>query len=136
MPLGSVTAMNKSLDNDYGTTRGPNAAASHQVALFAGDPLEGGVEATTGTCPGYARVALTNGAAWGASVDGIKSTVAPVQFPNATAEWTDTLTHFALYDGATLWDCAPLDEPIDVTASGAGPAVLLSIFYSDTVTLP
>jgi hypothetical protein len=135
MPLGSVAAMNASLDNDYGTTRGPHAAASHELALFAGDPLDSGVEIVGN---GYARVTVLP-AAWLAADEGQKSTAAAVQFPNATDEWDETVTHFALFDHAdhvTMWDSAPLDEPVDVTAAGAGPAVIPTIFYADTVVIP
>lgn len=135
MPLGSVTAMNASLDNDYGTTRGPNAADSHELALFAGDPLDGGTEIVGN---GYARVEILP-ADWAGSADAQKSTISVAQFPDATDEWSETVTHFALIDGAdsvTLWDSAPLDEPIDVTAAGPGPAVLPTVFYADTITIP
>lgn len=144
MPIRDVAAQNKSLDNDYGATKGPNAPATHQVALFIGDPMTDGVEVADETevddgmggtifVPnGYARVSLTNGAAWSAAADGLKSTAAPVEFPTALAEYPDTVTHWALYDAAdstTMWDCAPLTEPLDVTSAGDGPAVILSVFY-------
>ena len=46
MPLLDPGAMARSLDNDYGTTRGLNAADSHELVLFFGDPQSDGVEIT------------------------------------------------------------------------------------------
>jgi len=140
VPIRDTAAMNRSLNNDYGTTAGPNAPTSWQLALFDGDPMVpavdgGGVELTTTTAPGYARVTLAQ-SAFAAASDGRKDLTSPAQFPNATAEWTTTVTHWALFDAANptqCWDCAPLTEPLDVTAAGTGPAVTISIFYDDAV---
>lgn len=130
MPIRDVAAMNASLDNDYGTTRGPNAAASHDLALFVGDPLLGGVEVTGG---GYARVAVA-AAAWAAAVDGMKETTNPVAFPATTAAWANAATHWALYAGTVMWDCGPLVEPLEVTGAGSGPLVQVAVFYDDSAT--
>lgn len=59
-----------------------------------------------------------------------------VQFPNTTGEWPDSPTHWALLDGDTMWDCAPLIDPLDVTAAGTGPSVVVTIFYDDNVLSP
>lgn len=149
MPIRDVAAQNASLNNDYGATKGPNAAPSHLVALFAGDPGNGGVEiadttevddgagGTTFVANGYARASITNdGTTWAAAADGLKSTNAPVQFPAALAEYPATITHAALFapDGVTMWDYSPTADPIDVTAAGNGPAVALTVFYADSIT--
>lgn len=132
MPIRDVEAMNASLDNDYGTTRGPNAADSHELALFYGDPMTDGVEISGG---GYARVTV-NPADWLPANDGFKSTE-PIQFPATSGAWPDSPTHFALYDGSVMWDNAPLVEPLDVTAASAtGPTVVVTVFYDDNVLAP
>lgn len=136
MPIRDVAARNASLNNDYGTTRGPNAPSSHQLALFYGDPMfsveDGGGTEVVGN--GYARQTV-NPTDWLDSVDGRKNLVTPKQFPNTTAEWDDTVTHWALFanDGVTMWDCGPLAEPFDVTAAAAGPIVDVTVFYDSDV---
>lgn len=147
MPILSTAAENSSLDNDYGATKGPNAAAAHQVALFMGDPMVDGVEvpdtteteaAPLGAPNGYERVVLTNdGTTWPAASDGQKLSLIVAQFPDALEAYPGTVTHAVLYDdadGVTGWDCFPLLEPLDVTEAGDGPAVSLCVFYSDSVT--
>lgn len=130
MPIRDVAAMNASLDNDYGTTRGPNAAAEHALALFVGDPLVDGVEVTGG---GYARVTVA-AADWSPAADGEKSTTEPVAFPATTGEWPDSVTHFALIAaGEVMWDAAPLAEELVVTGAGPGPVLNVTIFFADTL---
>ena len=146
MPILSTAAENASLNNDYGATKGPNAAAAHQVALFIGDPAGDGIEVpnTTvteefplGTPNGYARVVLTNnGTNWAAAADGQKDSAIAVEFPDALEAYPGTVTHFALFDnadGVTGWDCAPLLDPLDITEAGDGVSVALTVFYSDSV---
>lgn len=130
--IRDVAAMNASLDNDYGTTAGPSSPSAHELALFVGDPLDDGVEIAGG---GYARVTV-DPADWAPAVDGSKATTSPVQFPDATAEWDEAPTHWALYsadDSSTMWDCAPLTDLLEVTAAGPGPAVQIAVFYDDSV---
>lgn len=130
MPIRDVEAMDASLDNDFGTTRGPHAAATHEMALFYGDPITDGVEITGG---GYARATVL-AADWADSLDGFKTTIAPVAFPATTTAWPLSPTHFALIaPGAVMWDCAPLNAPLDVTGAGAGPQVQPYIFYDDNL---
>jgi hypothetical protein len=129
VPIRDQAAMNRSLDNDYGSTRGPNSPAAFEVALFSGDPTLGGVEIAGS---GYARGALNNATGWLAAADGLKATVAPVAFPATTAAWS-TVTHWGLYDAvsATWWEYARLVEPLEVTTAGPGPTVALAIFYDN-----
>lgn len=131
MPLGSVEAMNACLDNSYGLTRGPHSASAHQLAFFLGDPIIDGVEIAE---PGYARITVT-AAQWNDAVDGFKSTVL-LTFPATTGAWTDYPTHFALFDGDTMWDAAPLLEPLAVTAAGPGPQFTATVFFDDSVLAP
>jgi hypothetical protein len=132
MPLRDTTAMNASLDNDYGTTHGPNSPTSgHEVCLFIGDPLTTGVEASGG---GYARVTLAH-SGWAAAAAGYKAPTNPVQFPATTAAWTGEVTHWALIshdDHTTMWDCGPLTYPLDVTAaSTTGPVLTFAVYYAE-----
>lgn len=131
MPIRDLAAMNASLDNDYGTTHGPNAPASHDLALFDGDPLLDGVELTDVDSPGYARVSIP-AASWAPAVDGQKSLTAPAQLPDPTDAWVEA-SHWALLDGSTMWDCGPLSEVLEVTAAGDGPLVSPVVFYDDSV---
>lgn len=132
MALLSVAAMNASLDNDYGTTAGPNAAAHHLLALWVGDPADEDSYELAGA--GYARVQV-NPADWAPAVDGAKTTTEPVQFPPPTDEW-DEPSHWVLYapDGVTAWDYAELVEPLLVTeASATGPEVTPTVYYTDSL---
>jgi hypothetical protein len=134
MALVSIAAQNASLDNDYGATAGPNAAAAHEVALYAGDPLTGGVELDA--AGGYARPTVTNdGASW-AAADGGAKTSTVVAFADSTDEWTvagdpAVATHFLLVDASTgdFWDSGLLGDEVSVEAAGPGPRVQLTIYY-------
>lgn len=135
MPLRDPAAMNASLDNDYGTTRGPHASSTHLMRLYVGDPMTDGIELDGTNDPGYSPATVL-ATAWLAATDGFKSTN-PVQFAAPTGPWLHEPTHFALTDGDTMWDCAPLVEPLAVTAaSSAGPRVTATIFYDDAVLAP
>jgi hypothetical protein len=131
MTLLSTAAQNASLDNDYGASAGVNAPGAHQVALFNGDPLLGGAELTS--TGGYARVTVTNnGTNWPAASAGAKTSAA-VTFAASTAAWSDTATHFVLYDdadGTTAWDSGVLDTELSVDAAGTVVETSLTVFYS------
>lgn len=137
MPIRDTAAMNHSLDDDYGTTRGPNAADSHLLTLWDGTPMipviDGGGSEIVGN--GYARVEIFP-ADWSSAVDGMKTLVAPVQFPATTGEWPEGAEYWGLIDaadGVTMWDCGPLAEPLEVTGAGDGPIVSVSVYYDDAV---
>lgn len=133
MPLRDVAAQNRSLDNDYGTIRGPHAADSHQLALFFGDPLEDGVELNGTDCPGYARATVLP-ADWLAAADGAKT--ATVTFPDTTGEWTIAATHWGLFgDDDAWWDCNELAEPLEVTGASNGPVVDVTVQYDTSLGL-
>jgi hypothetical protein len=140
VPLVSIAAQNKSLDNDYGATHGANAPAAHTVRLWIGDPEVDGIEVpdTTETeagtvANGYAAVVAANDATtWAAAVDGQKVSVF-IEFPAALEAYPDTITHFTTEsstDSTEVWDSGPLLEPIDITSAGDGPSAQLTIFYS------
>lgn len=145
-----VAAQNASLDNDYGSTKGPNAAAAHEVALFIGHPDNGGVEVsdltevddglggTTFEANGYGRPVITNDASWLPASEGVKLSAVPLQWPDVTSDegyGGQLPTHFVLIDAAdhtTKWDIVPLVNPEDVTEAGPGPAIRLAVFYGDS----
>jgi hypothetical protein len=132
MPIRDQAAQERSLDNDYGATRGPNSPAEHEVVLFAGDPDVDGVEVPTevaGVPTGYERVVHDNDD-WEAADGGLKRTL-PISFPDALTEWPDTVTHAALRDPVTglWWDVVELEEPLDVLGPGSFPPVVLTVFY-------
>ena len=128
MPIRDAAARRKSLRNDYGTDRAADAPASHDVALFNGDPMLAGVEVTGG---GYARVTVLP-AAW--TDDDTEGIYALVTFPAPTGAWTEA-THWALYGSdSNWWDCGEFAESLLVTGAGDGPQVLVPLFYEDAIT--
>lgn len=129
MPIRDALARRKSLRNDYGTNRAADAPASHDAALFAGDPMEDGVEITG---LGYARVEVLP-ADW--ADDETEAIVAVVSFPAPGGEW-DEATHWALYgDDGNWWDCGEFDTPVLITtASATGPLVRIPVMYADAIT--
>lgn len=133
MPLLSVDARNASLDGDYGTTRGPHAADSHELALVTVDPsIVADPLANEVTGGGYERplVAPTD---WTAAVGGAKATTLPVQFADATDTWSGEAKWWVLVDAddhTTCWDSGALNVPLNVVA-GPGPAVQITVFYVD-----
>lgn len=125
MPLRDDTAQDTSLDNDYD-------AMDVQVALFVGDPSNGGAEVTDTDCPGYERYVSTT-ADREASAGG-KKRICTAEF-TATDAWTVEPTHFQIFDDATGlvgWDNASLDVPLEVTDAGA-LSVAVDVFYDDAV---
>lgn len=131
MPILDVAAQDSSLNNDYGASAGSNAPTSHEVALFNGAPWESGTElASTG---GYARVVLANNGTNWPGASGGATTSAVVTFPTSTAAWSDTATHFVLYDAAdstTAWDAQALSDEISVDAAGFVARLQLTVFYN------
>lgn len=122
MPLLDDDAMDTSLDNDYD-------GIDVDVALFVGDPMNGGVEVTNVDCPGYTRFA-SDASERVASAAGRKRICAATF--TASAAWALSPTHYQIYVGSVGWDNAPLDEPLDVTGAGS-PEVLVDVFYDDSV---
>jgi hypothetical protein len=134
MALLDTAAQNASLDNDYGATKGPNAAAAHQLALFAGDPQAGGVELDN-TVGGYARVTITNnGTNWPAASGGAKTATFQA-YAASTDAWSAVATHWVLFDaadGTTRWDSGRLDTAISVDGPGETPNVAPTVYYNTT----
>lgn len=113
-------AMDSHLDASYGTTRAAHRPSSHELALFYGNPADGGTELTSDG--GYARVTIDE-ADWQAASGGEKSP-GFVTFPAPTDAWSDEATHWALLYGAdVLDDWGPLADTLEVTGAGPGPLV-------------
>lgn len=146
MPIRDQGAMERSLDNDYGPTRGPNAPDNLTVHMFNGDPTtpegyeisdhsevddgDGGIESVPN---GYAPVPMSNDN-WLPSSGGIKLSDPNPLFGPPFEEW-DTVTHWAIKDPATglWWDSAPLSTELDVTGPGGSVELQLAIFYDDNL---
>lgn len=68
------------------------------LALFVGDPKDGGTELSASN---YARVAVPT-ASWGSATSGAVSNTALVTFAQAAAAWTaSNVTYWALYTAVT-----------------------------------
>ena len=136
MPILDVAAMNAALDSDYGSTRAAGLPSSHTLHLYVGDPMgDDSFELVEADNPGYAPATVL-AAKWSPASGGFKSTNGGVQFADSEGEWEDEPTHWLLKDGGTGWDCAPLLEPLAVTAAGTGPSVVVTVFYEDGVLDP
>lgn len=130
MALSSIPARNASLDNDYGDGHGDAAPTAFQLALFHGDPDNGGTELDVDG--GYVRPVLANTTAnFPDAVDGLKTV--PVDLADATDAYSDTITHWQLYDdadGVTAWDSGQFANEISVDT--ARPvSVVCTIYYGD-----
>lgn len=99
------------------TTAGTITIALSTTEPIADDTNPAGVSNVTEPSGGdYARVSLpTSG--WGAASDRIKATIADVAFPNPTADW-GTISHIVAYSGSRCVFVGPLDDEIEVLASG------------------
>lgn len=126
MPILDVSEQNNSLDNDYGSTKGPNAPANHELVMYDGDPRDGGVELNDTDCPGYERVTVANDSGWPAAVDGRKTRT--ITMPVPTDAWDQTATHWGLENTTTngVGDFGRFADPIVVTGAGTiSPAAVI-----------
>lgn len=119
MPLGSVAAMNESLDNDYD-------GVDIEVALYVGNPAAGGVEINSTDCPGYTRYESVSGERE-AAAGGVKR-LCVAEF-TASAAWDDEPDYCQVFIGADAWDFMPLD---DFSVPGAGTVEKpVDVFHAD-----
>ena len=94
------TNTNASLIGDATGLRGSTTAGSLYVSLHTADPGEAGNQSTSETTfTGYARVAVTRGAAWTVSGNTVVPT-ANIDFAACTAG-TATITHFGIGTDST-----------------------------------
>jgi hypothetical protein len=131
----SPSARAKSLANDFGPTRGPNAPDGFYIILLDDNPEFDGVELDTGTCPGYARTAVDND---DFVVDDVgMKVVAALAAPSGA--WTKIARYAALLNAADtseMWDYAAID-PIRVREAGPFESPLsFIVYYSDDSTEP
>lgn len=119
MPLGDVTEQQRHISSYYGADS-TQVPASFDVALYTGDPTNGGVEVAY---PGYARVTLTNDTTtFVPGTDG--SATATASFPDATdAATSDDPAVWVLFNGTAIdsWDFLASAIAID------GPGVIEDI---------
>lgn len=130
MTLLSTDAQDASLDMSYGASKGALAAATHELALFNGDPRTTGTELTS--AGGYDRVTVTNNGTNWPGASGGSTVSAPQVLPTSSGAWSDTATHFVLYDaadGTTAWDSGELTEEISIDASGVVVSVVCTVYY-------
>lgn len=132
----SPTARAKSLANDFGPTRGPNAPDSFYVILLDDDPEFDGVELDSGTCPGYARVLVDSDDF--VVVDDVGMRIFAT-LPDATGAWSKIGRFAALLNSADtteMWDYTTID-PIRVREAGYfEEALSFTVYYSDDSTEP
>jgi hypothetical protein len=128
MPILDDAAANASLAGDFGAARGPNAADSHDLELWDGDPTQDGSAQLSGN--GYAAAVILP-ADW--STPSGRTVTASVVFDAPTGPWS-TATHALLRDPVSgyAWDYGQLAEPAEVTeAADAGPTVTVAVFYDN-----
>jgi hypothetical protein len=117
-----IEVQNLLLDITYGPNRSPLTPDEHELALFFGDPRDGGTELTSDG--GYVRVTVDGDTDWTTPADGKYPTVQKF-FPAPSAAWSNSATHWALIDPVTgyLWDSGRFVEPIIVAEAGSNQPV-------------
>lgn len=142
MPILDPAARLRSLQHDLGPTRDPDAPSSFTVELWVGDPtFAESYEMPATTTLDDASVVANGYAAPTILSDDFApvdyTMTQRVQWPDATAEWPDEATHWLLRDTATgqAWDYAVLDQELFVSAAGPGPAIDVTVFYDDDITI-
>lgn len=140
MAIRDQAAMERSLDNDYGATRGPNSPDSFEVMLldsFGNEIPDTSLDedGVTEIPNGYARATHDNDD-WLPADEGVKVS-GVVTFPAPLADW-ETAYYWALRDPLTdqRWDYAPLTEPLDISGAGSDqPTLIMTVFYDDNLDL-
>lgn len=131
-------AQNACLDALLGDAAGSSMPTAFEVALFFGDPLNGGVELDA--VGNYLRPTIDNDTAqWPNAADGVKVS-AVVAFADPTDKWTadgtqNPATHFLLYDAAdstTAYLSGRLDDELNVYGSETNIALVLSVYWDIT----
>jgi hypothetical protein len=132
----SPAARAKSLANDFGPTRGPNAPDGFYIILLDDNPEFDGEELDSGTCPGYARTAVDNDDFAVISGVGMRVTANPAA---PTGAWTKIARYAALLNAADtseMWDYTAIN-PIRVREAGPFENPLsFTVYYSDDSTEP
>jgi hypothetical protein len=118
----SVTAQNDYLDNTLGAARGAATPAVLEIALFAGDPEDGGVELSADG--GYERTDWSSDD-WTAAENGRQYSDGDVEW-TSTDEWSDVATHWAAF--------VPAEEDLDVSGAGS-VAITLRVQHADAAAV-
>jgi hypothetical protein len=128
----SVTAQNDYLDNTLGTARGAATPAVLEIALFAGDPEDGGVELSADG--GYERTDWSSDD-WTAAENGRQYSDGDVEW-TSTDEWSDVATHWAAFVPAEEdpYMSFALDDELDVSGAGS-VAITLRVQHADAAAV-
>jgi hypothetical protein len=120
--LGSTTAKNADLDNNFGDAKGTAAPSTLYLAFFTD-----GTYATelTGT-GGISRIAFANtgaasGTNWPSASGGSKSNGVAITSSTSSGAWSASATNVALMDaasGGNRFDQGALDSAISIPGSG------------------
>jgi hypothetical protein len=128
-----TTAQNAVLDSMLGDNAGATMPSSFEVALFDAHPLAGGTELTSDG--GYVRAVIANtSAVWPDAASGQKVS-ALLTFATSTDAWSDTATHYLLYDAAdstTAYFPGRLLAEVAVDAAGTIVRPSLVAFWNTT----
>lgn len=127
MPIGDVTQKQKVLDSLLGVDASSAMPASHEVALYTGDPYDAGTETDY---PGYARVTVDNDATWPAADADATKTV-ELDFPDATDAASDDITTWVMFDGSDIFAWEFLDDPIAIDGAGVLDTVGVTVYVPD-----
>ena len=127
-----VTAQNGCLDALLGDNHASTTPSAFQLALFDGDPTQGGVELTSSG--GYARVVsiANNSTNFPAADTGVKTGAAQA-FADSTDAYSAIGTYWVLFDDANptvAWFYGALSELVNVTASGTAVAITPRLYWS------
>lgn len=113
-------AANASLASSYGAARDTSNSPVHlELALFHGDPAAGGTELEADG--GYVPLTVDNDATtWPDAPADRAITSAVLDWPAATGEYSDTVTHALIRDADTGvgWDTGRLAAEISISEAG------------------
>jgi hypothetical protein len=140
MPLLDPSLQARSLDLYY-----DDPAKIHYLLLMSGDPgtlddpAADWATLELASDGGYARVIVSD-TDWDPAdvANGTKAISTEWFFPDATAAYSDTATHFGLADGddpTLLADYGELESPITVTGAGTGPSLLVTVYYDNSLAI-
>lgn len=137
MAVLSVEARNKSLRDDYGSDKGPNAPTSLRVHLYAGNPADDdSVEVTGG---GYDFATVPNDDTYwsNAPADGAMN---PDGVDFVFTDTPDVIaTHWVFEDddnAGEFWDTGQLAEQILIPDGGGTVSVVCTVNYPDPLAAP
>jgi hypothetical protein len=131
MPLGDVTEQQAFISSYFGADAS-RIPASFDVAIYTGDPYNGGVEFAY---PGYARVTLTNDlTTFVDNSDG--SSTATASFPDATgAATTDDGAVWVLFNGTAIVAWEFLDQPVEVDGAGVVGDIEVTVYHPNSTNV-